>query len=90
MELDKIIIIDPANLPAFTQQIMGEVKKLIAEERKAQESYLNTTELSEMFPRTPEWFRDKINAKAFGKKERGGECWAKYSEVEKYIFNNKR
>lgn len=86
MELSKTIIIDPSNLPDFVKALVGEVKGIIAEEKKEQEGYLSTAQLAEVFPYSKEWFRDKINAGAFGKKARNGDCMAKYKEVEKYLF----
>jgi hypothetical protein len=89
MELSKTIIIDPDNLPDFVKALVGEVKGIIASEKKEYEQYLNTTELSKLFPFSRVWFTENINKGNFGKKARNGECMAKYKEVEAYLFKSK-
>lgn len=88
MEFNKLIVIDPQDLSELARKIVSDVKQMIADERKANEGYLSTRELSDVFPYSAEWFRDQINKKKFGRKAGNGDCMAKYSEVEKYLFNN--
>lgn len=89
MELSKTIIIDPDNLPDFVKALVGEVKGIIASEQKEYDQYLNTTQLSKLFPFSARWFTDQINRGNFGKKARNGECMAKYKDVETFLFKQK-
>lgn len=89
MELSKTIIIDPDSMPDFVKALASEVRGIILSENREYEQYLNTTQLSKLFPFSKLWFNQKINQGLFGKKARNGECMATYKEVEKYLFESK-
>lgn len=80
MELSKTIIIDPGNLNDFVKALAGEVKGIMASEKREYEQYLNTTELSKLFPFSRVWFTEKINQGLFGKK---GKKWRVYGKVQR-------
>ncbi len=86
---DKVIIIDSELLPELAKLLFSEIEKLILDENKKNKPYLSTKQLSEMYPYGQQYFREKINAGAFGKKDRNGTCMAKADEVEKYLFDYK-
>jgi hypothetical protein len=83
--MENIILVTETNLQKVGEDLF---KKAYAkgQEEKSYDPYLNTKQLSQLFPYSADWFRDKINQGAFGEKARNGDCMAKYKQVEKYLF----
>lgn len=89
MESNKLIIIDPENMPDLVRAICVEFREILKNEKTLKEPRLDTNQIMKIYGYTRPYWTNQIGMGKLGKQDRNGRCTATLKEVEEFLFNSK-